>query len=198
MVAAAAALLIVALWISAPGVSQDKAPKEPDAEQMMAQWAQLNAKGPEHERFAKMVGTWDTEMKMWMAPGTEPMVSKGTARFELMLDGRYVRQDFQGEMMGKPFTGVAIDGYDRIKKKYVSIWMDSESTGIYVSEGLPAGNGTYVYYGEMDDPMTGVHDKIAKSVARELSDDKLVFEMYDQPPGSDEFKTMEITYTRRK
>jgi hypothetical protein len=162
---------------------------------MMARWMEMNAKGPEHERFKDAVGTWKTVMKMWMAPDAPPQVSEGTAEFKLLLDGRYLQQMYKCD--AQQFEGVGIEGYDRMRKKYVSIWMDNMSTGIYMSEGTADASGkVFTYFGKMDDIMTGERDKIAKSIARTIDDNKLVFEMYDRRPDVGEFKTMEITYTR--
>ena len=196
------ALLVAALFLSTTVVSQEKAPPQPPGEQdvaeMMAKWKALNAKGPEHEKFKDMVGTWDTVTKMWMGPG-EPEVAKGTAVFRLILDGRYVEQKYKCMMMGEPYEGLGLEGYDRFKKKYVSIWMDSDSTGIFMIEGTTDETGKVTTYtGKMDDPMTGQKDKAVKSIAREIDQDHVIFEMYEEMPGVGEFKTMEITYTRRK
>jgi hypothetical protein len=203
VVASAVALLAAALFLSTQVVSQEKAQPQPPGQQemdeMMAKWKELNAKGPEHERLKNWVGTWNTEMKMWMGPDTEPMVSKGTAVFHLILDGRYVEQKYRCDMMGEPYEGLGIDGYDRIKQKYVSIWMGTDSTGIFMMEGTMDETGKVcTYYGKMDDPMTGQKDKVIKSIAREIDKDTVVFEMYDNIPGVGEFKNMEIKYMRRK
>ena len=203
LVTAGVALLTAALFLSTQVVSQEQAPTQPpgqqDMEEMMAKWKAMNAKGPEHEKFKDMVGTWDTEMTMWMGPNTEPTVSKGTAVFRLLLDGRYVEQKYRCMMMGEPYEGIGIDGYDRIKQKYVSIWMGSDSTGIFMMEGTADNTGkVFTYYGKMDDPFTGQKDKVVKSIAREIDKDTTVFEMYDNIPGVGEFKNMEIRYMRRK
>lgn len=168
-------------------------------EEMMAQWAALNAMGPEHEKFKDMVGKWDAETKMWMMPGAPPEVSKGTAEFRLLFGGRYIEQKFACDMNGQPFEGLSIEGYDRIKKKFVSIWLDNTSTGMFVSEGVADASGKVcTYYGTSDDPLTGELDKMMKAVAREVSKDEAVFEMYEMRAGVGEVKVMEITYKRKK
>lgn len=202
LVTGGVALLAAALFLSTQVVSQEKAqlqpPGELDMAEMMAKWKELNAKGPEHERFKDMVGTWDTETKMWMGPG-EPEVSKGTAVFRLILDGRYVEQKYKCDFMGEPYEGLGIDGYDRIKKKYVSIWLGTDSTGIFMAEGTADETGKVItYLGRMDDPMTGQKDKLVRSIIREIDKDHVLFEMYEEMPHVGEVKTMEISYTRRK
>ena len=196
-------LVAVALLVSTQVLSQEKTDTQPPGgegmEQMMAKWRELNAKGPEHKKFEQMVGTWETETRMWMYPGGEPSVSKGMAEFRLILDGRFVEQTYKCDMMGEAFVGLGIEGYDTFKKQYVSIWMDNSGNAISMNAGTTDESGKVTtYHGKMDDPMTGEKDKIVKSIAREINEDKVVFEMYDKPAGGPEYMTLEITYTRRK
>ncbi len=171
-------------------------------EEMMAKWAELNQKGPEHERFKKMVGTWDTASKMWMAPDAPPLTSQGTAEFRLLLDGRYVEQIYKCPAMGEgqpPYEGRGIEGYDRMKKKYVSVWMDNMSTGFMLVEGSADESGkVFTYTGTYNDPMTGQKNKPYRAVLHVLNDDKMTYEMHETDANGKEFKSMEITYTRRK
>ena len=77
----------------------------------MPEWTQ---KGPEHEEMARLAGDWDVTTRIWMAPGQPPMESGGSATTELLYDGRFVRQSMQADMMGVPFEGTWIGGYDRV------------------------------------------------------------------------------------
>jgi hypothetical protein len=198
-----AVLLLAGGVISTHLISQEKTAAQPQEEgdwmDMMAQWQEMNSLGKEHERFKKMVGTWDVNSKMWFAPGMEPVESKGSSEIRLILGGRYIEQKYECPMMGMPYQGLGFEGYDKIKKKYVSIWMDSMGTGIFYSEGTADETGkVFTYIGKADDPFTGEKDKPMKSVGREINDDKVVFEMYETRPGVGEYKSMELTYTRRK
>ena len=44
----------------------------------------------EHKMLATMVGTWEGGVTMWMAPGAEPMSSKGTLHREMAMGGRFL------------------------------------------------------------------------------------------------------------
>ncbi|MEW6745456.1 MAG: DUF1579 domain-containing protein [Planctomycetota bacterium] len=178
---------------------QEKQAGEADMRAMMQQYMEMTAPGPQHEKMAKTVGTWDAVCMSCMAPEAPPIESKGEAVFSMMLDGRYLRQDYEGNFMGMPFKGVGIEAYDTFKKEYVSIWMDSMMTSILVLRGTASADGkTVTLTGKMDDPTTGQMDKDCKTIARYISDDKMVFEMYDKTPEGKEFRCMEITYSRRK
>jgi hypothetical protein len=203
------ALLVVGLLVSTQVLSQGKEkptkkeaggqPSEKEMAEMMAKWKQLNALGPQHKELAKSVGRWDTLTRIWMAPNAPPTESKGKSECRLIYGGRYLVSDFKGEMMGEPFEGMAIDGYDNAKKKYVSIWLDSGSTCIVMLTGEADASGKVITYtGKVDDPMTGQKDKPIRSVVRLQSDDKFMFEWYETGPDGKEAKTMEIEYARAK
>ena len=50
---------------------------------------------------------------------------------KMLLDGRFLQQEFTGEMMGQPFSGVGINAYDNLRKRYVTTWIDTMGTGIF-------------------------------------------------------------------
>ena len=53
----------------------------------------------------------------------------------MALDGRVMVEQFEGTMMGAPFKGHGMSGYDNVTGKYWSTWNDSMSTGLMVSTG---------------------------------------------------------------
>ena len=73
--------------------------------------------------------------KEWMEPGKPPTEAAGSVEMKMLLDGRFLQQDFTGEMMGQPYTGIGITGYDNLNKKYVSIWLDTMGTAPFMMEG---------------------------------------------------------------
>lgn len=172
--------------------------EEMSAEQqmMMEKWQEYMKPGEPHERMAEAVGTWDYTARMWEQPGMPPQESPGKARFETIMGGRYLVQHASGTFMGEPFEGMGITGYDNMKDKYQSMWIDSMGTGVLLSEGTCDGN-VCTYYGEVPDVMQGEYKRI-KSVSREIGDDRMVFEMYDRGPDGKEWKNFEIEYHRRK
>jgi hypothetical protein len=134
---------------------------------------------------------------MFMDPSAPPSVSKGTAKATWAMGGRFVQQEFNGEFMGKPFHGLAFTGYDNIRKKYSSSWIDDMSTGMFMSEGQADKAGkVFTFEGTHSCPETGETHKAAKQVIRVINRDKHVYEMHDPSKGANS-KTMEITYTRK-
>src|SRR5262249_903613 len=125
--------------------------------------------------------------------------AKGTSVVTTLMDGRYSQEVVNSpEMMGMPFSGMGITGYDNIQKKYVSTWIDNMGTGIMTSQGTAdaSGNG-WNWTATFSDPMTGKVSK-QRMVTHFIDDNKRTFEMYGTPPGAKkEMKVMEITYDRK-
>jgi hypothetical protein len=114
----------------------------------------------------------------------------------MLLDGHYLQQEYTGDMMGSPFTGINLLGYDNYTKKYVSTWIDSMSTGIYYFEGTASVDGrTITQESSYDDPVRG--PVVWRSVTRIVDDNTLKYEMYITPRGGKKEKMMVMTVTRR-
>src|SRR5262249_30297250 len=146
--------------------------------------------GAAHKALEPLVGEWSAEVKMWMAPDGPPTISKGTAKSTWTLKERFVQEEFNGEFMGKPFHGISFTGYDNVRQKYRSVWLDDMSTTIVTSEGDADADGKVITFGgDYSCAMTGDKHKACKQVVRIVSRDKRVFEMYDPAQGGS--KTME-------
>ena len=112
----------------------------------MKQMMEMSKLNENHKLLADMNGSWNYTIKMWMNPdpNAKPQESKGTATRKSAMGGRYAVMDVTGKMQmpgedGKmkdmQFKGMAVEGYDNVKKKFVSSWIDNMGTGIQFSEG---------------------------------------------------------------
>jgi hypothetical protein len=184
--------------VSAIPQEKETAVHDADKEAMMKIWQEVATPGEPHKFLSQSVGTWETASKAWMDPSQPPEESKGTTKFTMILGGRFLQQEATGQMMGQPFKGIGIVGYDNFRKKYTMIWIDDAGTALYTAEGTADPTGkTITFLGKMDDPLTGEKDKTVKYVSKMIDQDKQVFEMYAMEGGK-EMKTMEMTYTRKK
>ncbi len=148
--------------------------------------------GPAHKALDALVGNWKAEVKCWMEPDGPPQVSHGTAKASWALKGHFLEEEFHGEMMGKPFTGLSLMGYDNIKQTFNTVWLSDMQTSMFTSEGRGEnGNKLITLEGKANCAATGRKDIPMKTVFRVISPDKHVFEMFN-----DGARTMEITYTR--
>ncbi len=91
-----------------------------DIQAMMEVYNKLGTPGAPHKVLARMAGSWNTKTKSWTEPNKPPVESSGTCEQKMLLGGRFLQQEFTGDMMGSMFTGIGVTGYDNHTKKYVS------------------------------------------------------------------------------
>lgn len=203
-------MLTVILSVAAAAAAQQKdasadtqkkdgaatAPQKPESG--AAATERFSAPGPEHKILQKKVGVWDVDYKYWNNPEAPPAVFKGASMFRMLLGGRFLEQDHEGEMQGVPYFGRGLTGFDRRSKKYVSVWMDTMSTGFNVTEGTcDAAGKVCTETGEVDDVVDGRKTKV-KMVTTFQDADMFVVEMFVSQPDGPDVRTMLDTYTRQK
>ena len=182
--------LPVALWSQQQQSEEDQ--------QMMKKWMEYATPGENHKYLEYFAGDWDANTKMWMKPGAEPEVSKGESSAKMILGGRYLKTTYKGTVMGMPFEGLSITGYDNFKKEFISIWIDNTGTGILQLAGtLDKASKTRTEAGQWDNFMTGGKSKF-KWVIKVVDDNKYTIEMYDTDTMGKELKTGDVVYTRKK
>jgi hypothetical protein len=192
------AVALLALFVGAiPVIAQDNdAKKAGEQKAMMDAWMKSMTPGEGHKKLEPFVGAFDVKVRSWMAPGAPPAESSGSAQNRWVLGGRYVEETFDGQFMGQPFSGIGYTGYDNIKKAFVSTWMDNMSTSIMMTKGSMDGN-TMTSSGTMDDPMSGKSQVVNNKVTI-VDNDHHTMEMWGPGPDGKPFKTMEISYARKK
>jgi hypothetical protein len=164
---------------------------------MMAAWEAAATPGPHHAHLEAMAGEWESKTVWWMAPGTPPNESAGTASAHMILDGRFLVSDFKGEMMGMPFHGIGTWGYNNITKQYESTWIDNFGTMTMLMTGTCSDDGkVFKMEAKYIDPMTG-QDSFMKETCTITGPGAYKLEMYGpSPDGKGEFKMMEITFKK--
>ena len=176
--------------------AEEKQEGKMDMQAMMEAYRKLATPGPPHKLLERMAGSWTTRFKSWMEPDQPPEETTGTCEQKMILGGRFLQQEFGGEMMGSPFEGFGIMGYDNHTKKYFSTWMDTMGTAMVYFEGTAGADGkTITQTGRYDDPVQGPME--FRSVTAIVDDDTLTIEMYSTGKSGKETKMMEGTYSRK-
>ena len=192
--------------VSAPSAAQPATVTgQPNPQEMMKQMIEMSKLNENHKLLSSLDGNWNFAIKMWMNPdpNAKPQESKGTATRKTVMGGRYVMMDVTGKMQmpdedGKmkdvQFKGMGLEGYDNVKKKFVSSWIDNMGTGIEFSEGTydPAAK-TFTYTSELE-PMPGMKTQV-REVLKVADNNHMLLEWYENHGGTEK-KTMEINYTR--
>lgn len=157
------------------------------------------APGEAHGVLQPLVGTWTCTVKGWMTPGDKPLDSKGTAESRWVFGGRFVQQDFEGDWAGQSFEGVGYTGYDNLRQEYVSVWMDNMSTGMMqVTGSFDSKSRVLQSKGHFSCPITGEKNRWVRSEAKIIDNDHNTYTSTFLNSDGKEFKSMEITYTRKK
>ncbi len=178
-------------------IAKDKKVEQPmDPQAMMDLYTKLATPGEPHKLFASLAGSWITKTKEWMEPGKPPTETTGSAEMKMLLDGRFLYQEFTGQMMGQAFSGIGIDAYDNIRKKYVTVWMDTMGTGFFMMEGTASADGKIITLtGQHPEPGGG--NMTHRAIWKIVDSNTQTFDMYGAHHGGKEMKIMEITYARK-
>lgn len=177
-------------------LAQDK-PAAPSAEQMqemMKAWQAFATPSEEHKKMAELVGDWTCKMEDFSSG--QPMTSEATAKFTMIMDGRYLMQELSGNMGGMAFKGMGLTGYNNQTKKFQEIWIDSMGTAIFFSEGTRLDENTTESKGKMT--MPGMGDVDTRTVAKRIDKDHHEFHIHSPGPDGKEMLAVKITYTRKK
>lgn len=171
--------------------------KTSDMQAMMEVYGELATPGAPHALLESLAGSWDVKSVCWMEPGGESFEHTGTSEQKMILGGRFLEQRFDGEVMGTPFSGLGIMGYDNQKGTYVSTWIDTMGTGINYFEGDAGSDGkTITQICNMVDPVRGPVKW--RTLTTIVDSDTLKFEMFITGESGHEDKMSDMTYTRRK
>lgn len=185
--------LATALLLVCPFVFAQEPPAMDAATEAMIK---AGTPGDAHKALEPFVGTWNVKSQFWMAPGTPPASSQGSSESKWVFGGRYVEENFQGNVFGMPFEGRGYAGYDNVKKQYWSTWMDSMSTAMMMTTGTNDGK-SWAFQGSMADPLTGKDTSVRIKLTVNDADHHSM-EMWGPGPDGKDFKMMEMTYTRKK
>lgn len=151
--------------------------------------------GEQHANLADHAGNWNVRTKMFMSPGAEAVEMDATADSEMVLGGRFLLEEFHGTMMGEPFDGLLIVGFNKLTSEYFSLWMDTWGTAVHSAKGAERADGSIAMTGLMKDVLTP-EGRAYRHVLRE-ADNGYVVELYDTLPDGTEWMVMEMAYTRR-
>lgn len=195
MLWAACATLCVTTAMAEDG-QQDKRELTAEQQAEMDAYIQAGTPGAPHAALALAAGSYDVRLKSWHEPGGEPVEEAGTATRQMILGGRVLVESMDATMMGAPFTGHGMSGYDNVSGKFWSTWMDNFSTGVMVSDGTCNAMGVCEFRGSWNDPIKK-GPVTARMTSRWASPTTQVFEMFGPGKDGKEMKMMEITYTKK-
>jgi len=163
----------------------------------MEAYLKATAPGEHHEMLKEFLGPWDARFTMWMDPDAPPLVSEGVVERELVLGGRFLKEEIEATSAMGPFHAISFMGYNSVDGRYEFVWMDDMSTAIHVGSGVfdPDRNVLRTWY-TMRDPITG---KLSSTRSETTcgNPDRHTFVEYLTGPDGRERKWMEGELKRR-
>lgn len=188
------AVVLAVCGTTAGAAQEPEMTEEQKAE--MAGWMALAQPGEHHEHLAGYAGKWKAKMKMWMAPGAEPMLAESEAEAKWIFDGRFLEWHYGGDFQGSPYSGMGIDGYNNADKRYESILLDNFGTLIVFYEGDCSADGKVrEMRGSFTNPMAGSVVE-QRNVFSWIDDDHFKLESF-MKMGEEEYKHMQMLYERQ-
>src|SRR5262245_8399739 len=193
---AVAAVSFTAGRVFSQDAKQGDKPMSPeDMQKMMDEMAKPVK---QNEQIAATAGAWESDVSMWMQPGAEPTKSKGSMTAKSVCNGLWLLGEHHGEMMGKPFDGLEIFGYDKERKQYFGVWVCSMGTTPEVVWGTSDDDGKTITLTGSETTCCGM-TYTPKWVIKNVDADHSTFEHWSKMAGTADFvREMEIKSTRRK
>ena len=156
---------------------------------------EMEKPGEHHQHLKMMAGTWDVKSKMFMNPG-QAIDGHYVEIAKLKVGGSWLISEISGKVMGMPFHGHSMLGYEAHKKQYTGTWVDSFGSVMLISKGHCEKNGKLnIMSGTAFDPMQK-RDVTMKMVTEIKDANTKIFRMFDVQ-GKKETLIMEAVYKRR-
>lgn len=170
--------------------------QQPDQADMMEKWREYATPNEKHEILHSLSGTWGYTIKFWHTPDSEPEISEGKSKIEIILGGRFIRQTAEGTAMGRRFEGIGIVGYNNEKQQYQSVWIDNMGTGMMTASGnYDPEMKAVVEDGVFSCPQEG-GNKPFRGITRIIDENRFTYEWFINDSDGNRFRAMEIVYTR--
>ncbi len=183
----------------APAAPLSKEQAQAKMQECMMACMEAATPGSEHERLAKGVGTWNGKVIMYM-PEMEPTKSDCVTTVTARMDGRFFECQTKGEMPGMgPFEGGGICGFDNVAKQYQTVWYDCMGTGMAMGTGELSSDGQTMTWTLTYNCPVKKGPVQMRQIEKITGPDTMTLEMHGPNPlTGEEFKMMEIAYTRDK
>jgi hypothetical protein len=153
--------------------------------------------GPAHEKLAKLAGEWTYKTKLSGA-GMPPEETEGTAKITVVMDGRFIHEEAVGTMMGMPFKGARLMGYNSGAKKYEAVWTYSLGTNMMTMSGPSEDAGKTIKMNASFENEMGAKETV--NVTYKIADDDHFTVIMDggKMPDGTPGPVMETNYARKK
>jgi hypothetical protein len=190
-------LATLVLLVPTAVFAQDPAPKKPEAVPDAHQTADATKPGPEQEFLAKRAGEFTRTIKFVGQPNADANASSGTSKISVALGGRFVVEENNDTVFGRPVSGTRIYGFNNITKQFEVVSMYTGSTAMIFFTGTSSDGGKTVDLTGATQNLRG--EKVPlHAVIRQVDDNQFVVTLMSAGADGKESAFQETTYTRKK
>jgi hypothetical protein len=192
------ALLAALLLFPATAVfAQDRSPQKAEAAPDAHQTADATKPGPEQEFLAKRAGEYTRTIKFVAQANADANASSGTSKISVALGGRFIVEENNDTVFGRPVSGTRIYGFNNITKQYEAVSMYTGSTAMIFLTGTSSDGGKTIDLTGATQNLRG--EKVPlHAVMRQVDSNQFVVTLMTTGGDGKEAAFQETTYTRKK
>lgn len=148
--------------------------------------------------LALLEGIWQGEAKTWFVPGEPTDKSPIRAEIKPVLNDTFMLYEYKGSLMGEDMLGIALIGYNHVRKRFEKAWVDNCHTGTAIMYSTSQADPQSLYVeGKYDDAK--MLNQWGWDTSFELVDrDHLKVVSYNISPDGEKEMAVEIDYSRVK
>jgi hypothetical protein len=192
-------VLLAALLLLAPAAvfAQDSSPQKPAAAPDRYRVNDNSIPGPEQEFLAKRAGEYTRTVKFVAQPNADVNASSGTSKISVALGGRFIVEENNDTVFGRPVSGTRIYGFNNITKQYEAVSMYTGSTAMIFLTGTSIDGGKTIDLTGATQNLRG--EKVPlHAIIRQVDDNQFVVTLMSAGSDGKEAAFQETTYTRKK
>lgn len=137
-------------------------------------WNKYASANENHAALYPLAGNWKVSFYVYDEAGNIIRAPEGLAFNRTILGGRFALLHYKLDA----YQGVGIMGYDNIKQKYTTLYINNFGTGIHYSEGSAKNKNKFLLFGSSIDYSTGKPVQVTYDTTV-LSPTKYTFQQYD-------------------
>lgn len=148
-----------------------------------------------HQVLKDFSGKWIYKASFWSTPNAKPKYFEGINEMEMIYDARFLKYQSKSKSGAE---GVGYIGYNNLKQKYETFWIDNMATGMMKGEGqFNIKTRTLVGTGEYSDPSQKSKIQKFNDEWKIVNKDQLIYTQYIKNDQYSSFKQIEIHYQRK-